>query len=571
VSTAAAAVAPDDIDRVWLKKYPPGVPPRVEIPNVRLPELIRASAEKWADRTALVYYGAKWSYRRFWSETEHLADAMRESGVQPGDRVALYLPNCPLYPIAFFATLRLGATVVQVSPLYLGNDLSRILKDSGAKAVVTLEILFPNLAKVRSEYAVSVAFVARLREFRPWYQRPFVNSVLRRQKLPTDFPTEAWVRPYAAARRATGTVPPVSGDPATTVAVFQYTGGTTGVPKAAMLTHRNLVANITQGNTWNTSRVSGEEVTMASIPFFHVYGLTVALLMALADGGTVVMQTRPEIRELLKLIDKYQPTQFPGVPALYNLFNQQPDIAKFRIHSIKYSCSGSAPLPLEVARRFESLTGAAIVEGYGLSETSPVTHVNPLRGERRAGSIGLPVPDTDERVVDLETGSRVLGADEVGELEVRGPQVMLGYYHQPAETAAVLKNGWFRTGDIARIDADGYCYIVDRKKDMINVGGMKVYPRDVEEVLYQHPAVQDAAVIGVPNAELGEVVKAFVVKKPGATVTSEELIAFVKGRLAHYKAPHSVEFRDALPRSGVQKVLRRVLRDEDAAATRPAK
>jgi len=568
---SATAGPPADIDRVWLKRYPPEVPPRVDIPNVLLPELIHRAVEKWADRTALVYYGARWSYRRFWSETEHLAAAFRENGIGPGDRVALYLPNCPLYPIAFFATLRIGATVVQVSPLYLGQDLSHILKDSGAKAVVTLEILFPNLAKVRSESAVSVAFVARIREFRPWYQRPFVNSVLRRQHLPTEFPTEPWVRSYAVARRTAGAVPPIAADPATTVAVFQYTGGTTGVPKAAMLTHRNLVANVTQGNIWNTSRESGKEVAMASLPFFHVYGLTVALLMSLADGGTVVIQTRPEIRELLKLIDKYQPTQFPGVPALYNLFNQQPDLAKFRIHSIKYCCSGSAPLPLEVARRFESLTGAAIVEGYGLSETSPVTHVNPLRGERRVGSIGLPLPDTDERVVDIESGRRVLGPDEVGELEVRGPQVMLGYYNQPQETAAVLQDGWFRTGDIARIDADGYCYIVDRKKDMINVGGMKVYPRDVEEVLFQHPAVRDVAVIGVPDAEHGEVVKAFVVKKPGATVTADDLIAFVRERLAHYKAPRSVEFRETLPRSGVQKVLRRVLRDEGAGATRPAK
>jgi long-chain acyl-CoA synthetase len=567
------ATPPSDIDRIWLAKYPKDVPTHVDIPSVLLPDLIRASVEKWPDHIALIYYGAKWTYRQFWEESEHLAAAFRQNGIGPGDRVALYLPNGPLYPIAFFATLRLGATVVQVSPLYLGQDLVRILEDSGAKAVVTLEILFPNLAKVRDEYAVPVAFVARLREFYPWHLRPFVNLVLRRQKRPTQFPNEAWVRPYAAARRTPGPLPPFSGDPATTVAVFQYTGGTTGVPKAAMLTHRNLVANIEQANAWNTSRRPGEEVIMASIPFFHVYGLTVALLMGLADGGTLVIQTNArEIRELLKLIDRYQPTQFPGVPALYNAFNSQPDIAKFRVHSIKYCLSGSAPLPLEVARRFEALTGGSIIEGYGLSETSPVTHANPLHGERRAGSVGLPIPDTDERVVDLENGTRVLGTGEVGELEIRGPQVMLGYYGKPDETAAVLRDGWFRTGDIARIDADGYCYIVDRKKDMINVGGMKVYPRDVEEVLFQHPAVQDAAVIGVPDPEHGEVVKAYVVKKPGATVTAEELIAFVRERLAHYKAPRSIEFRSELPKSGVQKVLRRVLRDEDAAAaTRPAR
>jgi long-chain acyl-CoA synthetase len=570
---SAAAGTPALPDRRWLAKYPPDVPPHVEVPNLLLTDLIRASVEKWADHTALLYYGSRWTYREFWEESGRVAAALRANGVGPGDRVALYLPNGPLYPIAFFATLRLGASVVQVSPLYLGQDLSRILKDSGAKAVFTLEILFPNLAKVRGEYAVPIAFVARLREFYPWYLRPLVNIVLRRrQHLPTAFPRDPWVRPFSEARRTEGPVPEFSGDPATTVAVFQYTGGTTGTPKAAMLTHRNLVANITQGNSWNTSRVSGKEVVMAAIPFFHVYGLTVALLIGLADGATVVIQTNArEVRELLTLIDRYQPTQFPGVPALYNALNNQPDIAKFRLRSIKYCLSGSAPLPLEVAKKFESLTGGRIIEGYGLSETSPITHANPLHGERRLGSIGLPIPDTEERVTDPDTGTRILGVDEVGELEVRGPQVMLGYFGRPDETRAVLRDGWFRTGDLARIDADGYAYIVDRKKDMINVGGMKVYPRDVEEVLFQHPAVQDVAVIGVPDPEHGEVVKAFVVRKPGASVSADELVAFVRERLAHYKAPRSIEFRDALPRSGVQKVLRRVLREESAAATPPAK
>ena len=564
-----AAPPSSDIDRVWLKKYPAGVPPTVEIPNILLTELIEASCQKWADRTALIYYGSKWTYRRFWAESERFAAALRQNGVGPGDRVAIYLPNCPLYPIAVFATLRLGAIVVQVSPLYLGQDLTRLLKDSGPKAIVTLEILYPHVAKIRAEYPVPVVFVARLREFYPWYIRPLVNSVLRRQHLPTEFPHETWVHPYSTAIRSQGTVDLYRADPSRTVAVYQYTGGTTGVPKAAMLTHRNLVANITQGNAWNTTRVSGGEVILAAIPFFHVYGLTVALLMGLADGAAVVIQTRPEIRELLKLMDKYPPTQFPGVPALYNAFNNQPDIARHRIRSIKYCLSGSAPLPLEVARKFEAITGGNVVEGYGLSETSPATHVNPLVGERRPGSVGLPLPNTDQRVVDLETGTRVLGVDEVGELAIRGPQVMLGYFGHPEETAAVLKDGWFRTGDAARIDADGYAYIVDRKKDMVNVGGMKVYPREVEEVLFQHPAVQEAAAIGVPDVEHGEVIKAFVVRKPGAAVTADELIAFVRERIAHYKAPRTIEFRDALPKSGVQKVLRRVLREGDTAPAGP--
>jgi long-chain acyl-CoA synthetase len=552
----------------WVARYPPGVPPRVDIPNQLLTELVEGSVRRWGDHTALVYYGARWTYRRFWQESERFAAALAREGVGPGDRVALYLPNCPAYPIAFFATLRLGAVVVQVSPLYLGQDFARLLKDSAPKALVTLEFLYPNLSKVRGEYTPKAVFVARLRELYPWYLRPFVNTVLRRQKLPTEFPTDPEVRSWRSAVGTPGTVPLAKGDPATTVAVLQYTGGTTGKPKAAMLSHRNLVANVVQANAWNTTRVPGEDVIVAAIPFFHIYGLTVALLLGLGEGSAIVMQTRPEIRELLKLIVRYRPTQFPGVPALYAAFNQQPDIGKYRIRSIKYCLSGSAALPIEVARRFEELTGANLIEGYGLSEASPATHANPLGGERRVGSIGLPLPNTDQRILDLETGSKVLGTGELGELAVRGPQVMLGYYHQPEETAMVLSDGWLRTGDVARIDADGFAYIVDRKKDMVNVGGMKVYPREVEEVLFQHPGVADAAVVGVPDATHGEVVKAFVVRKPGGTVTAEELIGFVRERIAHYKAPRSVEFRDSLPRSGVQKVLRRVLRED--ATGRPA-
>jgi long-chain acyl-CoA synthetase len=562
-------------ERPWLAKYPAGVPAHVEIPSHLLTELVAESVARWGDRTALVFYGARWSYRRFWQESERFAAALKREGIGPGDRVGLYLPNCPAYPIALFGILRLGAIVVQVSPLYVGQDLLRILDDSEPKALVTLEILYPNVAKVAPEHPIPVVFVARLREFYPLLERPFVNLVLRRQHRSTAFPTDRPVRRWRQAVREAGSVPIHRGDPATTVALFQYTGGTTGIPKAAMLTHRNLVSNVTQLISWNTTAEPGNEVLLASIPLFHIYGLTVALLMGLVEGATIVLQTRPDVPELLKLVDRYRPTQFPGVPALYQAFVQRPDLARYHIRSIKFCLSGSAPLPVEVQRRFEDLTGASLVEGYGLSETSPVTHANPVKGERRAGSIGLPLPDTDQRVVDPQDAGRVLGVDEVGELSVRGPQVMLGYYHQPRETAQVLQDGWLLTGDIARIDADGYAYIVDRKKDVIIVGGMKVYPREVEEVLFQHPGVAEAAVVGVPDAARGEAAKAFVVRKPGATVTDAELIAFVRERIAHYKAPRSVEFRDSLPRSGVQKVLRRSLREpkpgETAAPTAPVR
>ena len=355
-------------------------------------------------------------------------------------------------------------------------------------------------------------------------------------------------------------MPAVPGDPGTQVAVLQYTGGTTGTPKGAMLTHRNLVANVLQVDAWNTTRVPGREVVLAAIPFSHIYGLTVALLVGLAEGATVVMLLRPDPPTVLRGIGRYRPTQFPGVPALYVGLLRRPDLARYPLRSIRFCLSGSAPLPPDVQRRFEAVTGAALVEGYGLTETSPVTHINPVEGERRPGSIGVPLPDTDQQVVDPEDSSRVLPPGSVGELAVRGPQVMRGYYQRPEETALTLRDGWCLTGDIARIDEDGFAYLVDRKKDVINVGGLKVYPREVEEVLHQHPAVLEAAVVGEPDPDLGEVAKAFVVRRPGTAVSPDELIAFVRARLAHYKAPRTVEFRDALPRSGVQKVLRRILR-----------
>ncbi|HYK93953.1 MAG TPA: long-chain fatty acid--CoA ligase, partial [Thermoplasmata archaeon] len=373
-------------------------------------------------------------------------------------------------------------------------------------------------------------------------------------------PTGPSIRNWTASLRTTGTLPELSTDPRTEVAVLQYTGGTTGRPKAAMLTHRNLVANALQCAAWFRRDANGEDCVLAAVPFFHVYGMTVALNYPLIAGASIVMQTRPDTDEALGLISKYRPTQFPGVPAMYQAINHHKDLAKYDIRSIKICVSGSAPLPREVAKRFEELTGGNLIEGYGLTEASPVTHANPIHGERRPGTIGLPFPNTDQRVVDLETGHRPLGVGEAGELCVRGPQVMLGYFGQPGETAMVLVDGWLHTGDIATIDADGYVSIIDRKKDVINVSGFKVYPREVEEVLYQHPSVAEAAAIGVPDEEHGEVVKAFVVLKAGTTASESDLIQFVRERIAHYKAPRTVEFRTSLPRSGVQKVLRRELR-----------
>ncbi|MCI4369128.1 MAG: long-chain fatty acid--CoA ligase [Thermoplasmata archaeon] len=551
-------------DRPWLSHYPPRLSPDLAIPNRRLPDLVEDSVRRHPKRTALIYYGARWSYEQLWEASGGFARALHQEGFRPGDRLALYLPNCPAYPIAYFGALRLGLTVVQVSPLYIEDDLVRLLDDAKPRGIVTLDILYPNLEKLAARVVVPVRYVARLREFYPFPQRLFVNLVLKRRGLPTRFPVDERVRPFARALKATGELPIVASDPASEVAVIQYTGGTTGQSKGAMLSHRNLVANALQCQAWFSLDSREPIVVLAAIPFFHIYAMTVAMNYPLIDGGTLVLETRPEVDEILRLIKKYRPTQFPGVPALYQAIVHHKDVGKYDIRSIKVCVSGAAALPREVQRRFEELTGGYLVEGYGLTEASPVTHANPIGGERRAGTIGLPFPSTYQRVVDLETGTRTLPVGEPGELTVRGPQVMLGYLGRPEESAQVLRDGWLFTGDIATLDADGYATIVDRKKDLIDVGGLKVYPREVEEVLFEHPAVQEAAVVGAADEALGEVVRAFVVLKPGASANAPELIAFVRGHIAHYKAPRTVEFVGELPKSGVQKVLRRVLRDAAA-------
>ncbi|HEV2428733.1 MAG TPA: long-chain fatty acid--CoA ligase, partial [Thermoplasmata archaeon] len=529
------STAPEPASRPWLAHYPKEISPTFEVPDGSLDEAVARSVERWADRDAFVYYGAHWSYARFWEATGRFAAALHRDGLGAGDRVALYLPNAPAYPIAFFGALRLGLTVVQVSPLYLGEDLSGLLGDAQPKAIVTLDVLWPNLAKLPEGRVPAVAYVATVREFYPWFKRPFVNRVLRRRGLRPGTPKAPGVRPWANALMNSGEFPKPVRDPARDVAVLQYTGGTTGVPKAAMLTHRNLLVNALQCQRWFPIVPPGTSVVLAAIPFFHVYGMTVALNYPLLSGSTVVLENRPDPDEMLGLIARYKPQELPGVPTLYRAIADHPKVGRVDVRSIRLCVSGSAPLPAEVSERFERITGGHLVEGYGLTEASPVTHANPIDHTlRRAGSIGLPLPLTDQRIVDLETGTRVLPLGEVGELCVKGPQVMLGYYRRPEETALVLSDGWLRTGDVARIDAEGYAYIVDRKKDMIDVGGFKVYPREVEEVVFRHPQVAEAAVVGIPDPSLGEVVKAFVVARPGPRPTEAEVIAFVRERIAHY-------------------------------------
>ena len=566
----AEAVLP----RPWFKHWPQGVPKHIDYPNIPVHELLRRSAKAHPDWDAIAFYGKRITYAELDDLADRFAAGLRNLGVKPGDRVSLMLPNVPHFLIAFFGVLRAGAIVVQTNILYTPRELEDMYNDAGVETVVTLDIFWHSVGKAKPKTRVTNVIVGDVADFLPFPLRQLYpirkrGDLKKEHHWPLDIPSEPWVHRFRDVLRATpkpGSEPPAN--PAEDVAVFQYTGGTTGVPKGAMLTHRNLVVNALQVNAWLPWERKEQERILGVIPLFHVYGLTTVMTSAVADGSKVILHPNPrEIKAILKLINKQRPTLFPGVPTMYIAILRYPNLAKYDLKSIRACVSGSAPLPNEVRHEWERVTGGKLVEGYGLTEASPVTHANPLVGLIKEG-IGLPWPDTDSKIVEIDDASKDVPQGGVGELALRGPQVMKGYWHKPEETAHVLQDGWLLTGDIGKMDEDGYFYIVDRKKDMILCSGYNVYPREVEEVLYMHPAVQEAAAIGVPDPYRGESVKAYVVLKPGAAATAEEIIAFCKGKLAPFKVPKQVAFEKDLPKTMVGKVLRRELKEREAAATK---
>ena len=491
---------------------------------------------------------------------EAFAKGLQEAGLKPGDRVALMLPNSPQFVIAFYGTLLAGGVGVNTNPMYTPRELHHQLRDAGARFLVILDQLLPRYLEVKGEVPVEKVVRTGIQDYLPFPKNLLYPLLLRRKgeapKALEGLPWRAFLRP--------GTPRPVPLD-LDDLALLQYTGGTTGLAKGAMLTHRNLSANALQVRAWIPDFREGEEVVLGAIPFFHVYGMTVAMNLALLGGAKLVLLPRPEIKAIVEAIEKHQVTLFPGVPTLYVAFNNFPGIEKRNVKSIRICLSGAAPLPVEVAKRFEELTGARLIEGYGLSEASPVTHSNPVLGLIKKGSIGMPFPSVDAKVVDEE--GKELPPGEVGELAVKGPNVMKGYWNRPEETQKTLKDGWLFTGDLAKMDEDGYFYIVDRKKDMIIAGGYNIYPREVEEVLYQHEAVQEAAVVGVPDPYRGETVAAFLVLKPEyqGKVSEKDIERFCRQNLAAYKVPRIIQFRESLPKSSVGKILKRELQKEVAA------
>jgi long-chain acyl-CoA synthetase len=541
--------------------------------------MLEAAARRHAEATAIGWFGAKIPYRTLLAEVERCSAALAGLGIAKGDRVALVMPNCPQYIIAYYATIRLGAIVVGNNPLYTTREMEHQLRDSGAEVVIVLDLLYSDFADVFAQVGIAHVVVARLNDYMTFPKKQLAPLLRFRKNQRAQgkpwppVPKDAPVRRWEAWLSSAGPVPVAATvDPAKDAAGFIYTGGTTGISKGAMLSHHNLVSNAMQAKEI-LQLEEGKEALLGPLPFFHSFGM-ISMNVAILVGGKMVPIPNPrDLHLVLEEMGKEKPTFVPGVPRLFNAINESPLAAKLDLRSVKACISGAAPLPTAVAERFAEITGGAkLVEGYGLTECSPLTHVNPLSAPR-AGSIGLPAPDTECKIVDLDDPDKELGPGERGELCIRGPQVMLGYWNRPEETALAIRNGWFHTGDVAVMDEDGYFSIVDRLKEMIIVSGFNVYPTEVEDVLYHHPKVSKAAVIGVPDDQTGEAVKAFVVLKEGESATPEEIVAWARdpaNGLTAYRAPKQVEIRDALPETMVGKVLRRVLAEEERQKAAPA-
>jgi long-chain acyl-CoA synthetase len=551
----------DTPDFPWLAHYEMQVPATIELPEITLHEFFEGTARDHPNNIATIFFTRRLTYAQLDEQANRFAAGLQALGVQAGDRVAILLPNCPQFLVALFGVSKAGAVAIPLNPTYVSRELRQIFNDADVQTVVALNLLVPRLQEIMPETSLRRIVVTSMQD----YLSPLMSLMLtvkeRRDGVPLPVQGDGLYL-YSDLIRNSSTEYTRSEATPDDTALFLYTGGTTGTPKGAMLSHRNIVANALQMSAWVwDARQERKEVFLGVIPFFHSYGMTVVMNLAISVAASIVLLPRFNMKDVLRAIARFRPTIFPAVPTMYNAIAHHPLSTRFDLRSIRVCISGAAPLPLEVAHAFESVTGARLVEGYGLTEASPVTHCNPIHGERRAGSMGLPLPNTEATIVDPET------VGEVGELAVRGPQVMQGYWDHDEETAAVLQDGWLYTGDMARMDEAGYFYIVDRKKDLILVGGYSVYPREVEDALYESSKVQEVVVVGVPDLKRGEgeIVTAYIVLNGDVEATERELTKFAAERLAPYKVPGKIEFRESLPKSGVGKYLRRELVAEELA------
>jgi long-chain acyl-CoA synthetase len=543
----------------WLAHYEAGVLERLDYEAICLPDCLRRSAESFPEKMALTFQGYRMSFAALNEMVDRFAVCLAGFGVGKGDSVAILLPNIIPCVVAYYAILRIGAIAVMNNPLYSDRELEHQFNDSEAKVLVTLDLLGNRMIDLRPKTRIKQIVYTSIGDYLPFPKNLLFPLVGKKKGLAAAVkPATDLYRWKAEVARCAPDPPQVALD-FEDVAMYQYTGGTTGVSKGVMLTHGNLSKQVQHVSAWFPT-FGSDEIMLGALPFFHVFGLSTAMNLAIFKGWGNILVPKPQPPQLLEAIGKFKPTFAPLVPTMYIGMLEHPDIAATDLTSIKGCFSGSAPLPLEVINEFEMKTGAVIVEGYGLTESCPVTHVNPFNGQRKVGSIGLPISDTQCRIVDLSDGVTDVPVGEPGELLIKGPQIMRGYWKRPDATAETLTDGWLHTGDIAKMDEDGYFYIVDRKKDMIISGGYNVYPRDIEEVFFEHPKVMEASAIGVPHHKRGEAVKVFVVLKEGQTATAEELTAYCEGKLAKYKWPTEIEFRDELPKTNVGKVLKKDLR-----------
>ena len=556
-------------NKPWLAHYDKGVPHTIEIPDAPLFHFLEESARKYPERACTIFKGAVITYKEMNDLTDRVAAALLDMGVKRGDRVGIFMPNTPQFVMAYYGILKAGGAVVATNPLYTPPEIEHQASDAGIEVMFVMTNFYKTIKKAQPKTKIKKLIVTNLKETLPPLMR-LLFTLAREKKGGFRIEGglqegEVWLQDLLSKYKGTSR-PSVQIDPDDT-ALFQYSGGTTGVSKGAVATHKNVLANTLQMRSWFVNMDEGKEVFLMGIPLFHVYGMVAGMNLAMATGSTMVMV--PNVRDLkdvMENISKYRCTIFPGVPALYNGINNHPDVkaGKYDLSSIKACISGSAPLMRETKEQFEKLTGGKVFEGYGLSEAPTGTHCNPLLGVNKTGSIGMPLPNMECRIVSLDDGETDLPQGEIGELLLHGPQVMKGYHNMPTETTNSLrkdKDGkiWLYTGDIVRMDEDGYFYIVDRKKELIKPGGFQVWPREVEEAIASHPKVLEVGVGGIPDPNRGETVKAWIVLKPDETLTIEELKAYCRERLAPYKVPTHFEFRNELPKTTVGKILRREL------------
>jgi long-chain acyl-CoA synthetase len=551
--------------RIWHKQYDPGVPIELDFEDVTIPEFLDRTAERFGDCPAMFFMNKEISYAEFAELVNDLAVGLKGLGVKEGSRVAIQMPNMPPTIIAYYAAMKLGAEVVLTNPLYTPREIEHQWNDSGCEYAFVADFIFDRtISGMCDRLKIKHFIVAGIADYLGFPLNFLAPFKLRKQSPPltAKVPETSTVHNFKKLiGKSRGMIETVKRD-MDQIAVLQYTGGTTGVSKGATLTHRNLSYNIQQIDAWFVGNERGREVILTALPIFHVFGMTACMNWSVYSGAAMAVIPNPrDFKALIAVTVKRKITLFLAVPAIFNSLNHYPGIKDHDMSSIKACFSGSAPLPLDTMKRFEKLTGSVIVEGFGMSETSPGTHVSPLGGACKPGSVGLPLPNTDARIVDIDDPTIELPIGEEGELIVQGPQVMRGYWGRDDETALTIINGWLHTGDLATMDEDGYFFIVGRKKDMINSSGFKVFPDEIDQVLASHEKILEAATIGVPDDCRTETVKSFIVMRPGQTMTREEVRSFCKGDLAPYKIPFEVEFIDELPKSTVMKVLRRELRD----------